>query len=400
MTKKENKIQPVSETTFRMLFALSAIHFLNDALQALLTASYPLLKDDLLLSFGQIGMITLIYQCSASVFQPFVGYFFDKRPAAWSLPFGMMFTMVGLISLAFAGSLRMVFVSVSLVGMGSSVIHPEAAKLTSMASGGKRGMAQSLFQVGGNLGGSLGPVLIALFVSPFGRHYLAFFTILSLLAISIAIPVSKWYKRTLQVISEKMKEQNREKLLRQPLGTTIYTIIILLVLIFSKYVYMASLQSYYTFFLIHKFGVTIPTSQLLLFVFLSATAIGTILGGPLSDKIGRKYVIWISILGASPFALWMPHVSLVWTVVLSFCTGLVLASAFPSIIVYAQELLPGKLGLISGLFYGFAFGIGGIASAVLGKIADIHGIETVYQMCSFMPLLGIIAFFLPDLRKR
>ena len=397
--KYSNQIKPINETTFRILIALSAIHFLNDALQALLSASYPILKEDLQISFAQIGLITLVYQMAASVFQPIVGFYFDKRPSIWSLPAGMMFSLTGLVFLAFASDIYMVFLAVFLVGSGSSVTHPEAAKLTSMASGGKRGMAQSLFQVGGNLGGSLGPLLIAFFVSPFGRQYMACFSVLSLAAFVVAIPVCKWYRNTLQLIAQKGREQNEGRQTSFPIGKIVCTIVILLVLIFSKYVYMTSLYSYYTFYLIEKFGVTIQYSQILLFVFLSATAIGTMVGGPISDKIGRKYVIWISILGASPFALLMPHVGLLWTVILSFCIGFVLSSAFPAIIVYAQELLPGKLGLVSGLFYGFAFGIAGIASAILGKMADTYGIESIYHLCAYMPLLGLVAWLLPDLRR-
>ena len=398
--KQSNPIQPISETTFRILIALSAIHCLNDALQSLLSASYPILKTDLLLNFAQIGLITLVYQLAASIFQPFVGFYFDKRASIWSLPVGMMFTLTGLVSLAFASNIFMVYIAVCLIGTGSSIIHPEAAKLTSMASGGKRGLAQSLFQVGGNLGGSLGPLLIAFFVSPFGRQYMAFFAFLSLVSIIVAIPVCKWYRKTLQMISENNRNENGESQMPFPLKKTLFSIVVLLILIFSKYVYMTSLYSYYTFYLIEKFDITIQYSQILLFVFLSATAIGTMVGGPISDKIGRKYVIWISILGASPFALLMPHVGLFWTIILSFCTGFVLSSAFPAIIVYAQELFPNKLGLISGLFYGFAFGIAGISSAILGKMADVHGIESVYHLCAYLPLLGLITWFLPDLRKK
>ena len=395
-----NQTRPISETTFRILIALSAIHFFNDALQALLSASYPILKDDLKISFAQIGLITLVYQLAASVFQPFVGFYFDKKPSIWSLPAGMMFTLIGLVLLAFASDISMIYISVFLIGSGSSVTHPEAAKLTSMASGGKRGMAQSLFQVGGNFGGSLGPLLIAFFVSPFGRQYMVCFSVLSLMALIVAIPVCKWHRRTLQMIVEKGKEEIMGRQMPFPLGKTVFSIVILLILIFSKYVYMTSLHSYYTFYLIEKFDVSIQNSQILLFVFLSATAFGTMAGGPISDKIGRKYVIWISILGASPFALLMPHVGLFWTIILSFCTGFVLSSAFPAIIVYAQELFPNKLGLISGLFYGFAFGIAGISSAILGKMADVHGIESVYHLCAYLPLLGLITWFLPDLRKK
>jgi len=389
-----------TEISFRILVALSVIHCLNDTLQSLISASYPLLKIDLLLSFKQIGLITLVYQLSASVFQPFIGLYFDKKPFVWSLPTGMVFTFTGMISLAFASDINLIYVSVCFIGTGSSILHPEAAKMTSFASGGKRGLAQSFFQVGGNFGSSLGPLLIALFVSPYGRQNIAGFSILAVLAIIVMIPVCKWYKKTLQQFFARKLAGNNEKQSPFPRRKTIFSICILLALIFSKYVYTSSLFSFYTFYLIEKFNVTIQTSQIFLFVFSIATAIGTLIGGTLSDRIGRKYVIWISILGASPFALMMPHADLLWTVILSFCTSLILSSAFPAILVYAQELLPGKIGLMSGLFYGFAFGIAGMASAILGKLADIHGIEAIYHACAYMPLLGLITWFLPDLRKK
>lgn len=390
---------PVNQTAFRILIALSIIHCMNDALQSIISAVYPLLKEDMMLSFAQIGLITLVYQSAASVFQPFVGLFFDKYPSPWSLPIGMTFTLVGLISLAVASSLTWVLISVFLVGVGSSVTHPEASRITSLASGGRRGLAQSLFQVGGNLGGALGPLLVALFVAPYGRSHIAYFSILAFIAIIVMLPISRWYSKYLaQVKREKATvKQHIESPL--PMGKTVFSIIILLVLIFSKYVYTASLTSYYTFYLIEKFGVTIQHSQILLFVFLIATAIGTLLGGPIGDRVGRKYVIWVSILGAAPFTLLMPHVGLAWTVVLSFIIGLVISSAFPAILVYAQELLPYKLGLISGLFFGLAFGIAGIASAILGNFADQYGIEAVYKACAYMPLLGLITWLLPDLKK-
>ena len=391
---------PLNKTAFRILIALSAIHFLNDLLQAVISASYPILKNDLLLSFGQIGLIGLVYQLSASVFQPFVGFYFDKKPAVWSLPVGTLFTLTGLMFLAFVSDVFLIYPSVFLIGIGSSILHPEAAKLTSMASGGKRGLAQSFFQVGGNFGGSLGPLLIALIVAPYGRRYIVFFSIFSMLALMVVTPVCKWYRNILHAISRNRSDIMNEKQTPFPMGKTIFAIAILLTLIFSKYIYMTSLTNYYTFYLIEKFDVTIQFSQVLLFVFLCATAIGTLIGGTLSDKVGRKYVIWISILGASPFALLMPHVTFLWTIILSFCTGLVLSSAFPAILVYAQELLPGKTGLVSGLFYGFAFGVAGIASAVLGSMADIYGIESIYRLCAYMPLLGLIALFLPEMRKR
>ena len=399
---EQNKVQATTGITFRILVALSICHCLNDTLQSVISAVYPLFKEDLGLSFAQIGLITLVYQSAASVCQPLTGLFFDKWPSAWSLPTGMSFTLVGLLSLAFANTLPLVLCSVALVGIGSSVFHPEASRLTSLASGGKRGLAQSLFQVGGNLGGSLGPLLAAVFVAPYGRRHIALFTILAFTAIMVMIPVGHWYKSFLLRLRKAEGETLKTSVSRPlPMGKTVFSIAILLILIFSKYIYMASLNSYYTFYLIHKFGVSVPASQLYLFVFLIATAIGTLLGGPIGDRVGRKYVIWASILGAAPFTLIMPHVeNLYLTTVLSFCVGLTLSSAFPAILVYAQELLPYKLGLISGLFFGFAFGVAGIASAVLGNMADRYGIEAVYNVCGYMPLIGLVTWFLPDLKKK
>lgn len=399
---EQNKVQATTGITFRILVALSICHCLNDTLQSVISAVYPLFKEDLGLSFAQIGLITLVYQSAASVCQPLTGLFFDKWPSAWSLPTGMSFTLVGLLSLAFANTLPLVLCSVALVGIGSSVFHPEASRLTSLASGGKRGLAQSLFQVGGNLGGSLGPLLAAVFVAPYGRRHIALFTILAFTAIMVMIPVGHWYKSFLLQLRKAEGETLKTSVCRPlPMGKTVFSIAILLILIFSKYIYMASLNSYYTFYLIHKFGVSVQASQLYLFVFLIATAIGTLLGGPIGDRVGRKYVIWASILGAAPFTLIMPHVeNLYLTTILSFCVGLTLSSAFPAILVYAQELLPYKLGLISGLFFGFAFGVAGIASAVLGNMADRYGIEAVYNVCGYMPLIGLVTWFLPDLKKK
>ena len=399
---EQNKVQATTGITFRILVALSICHCLNDTLQSVISAVYPLFKEDLGLSFAQIGLITLVYQSAASVCQPLTGLFFDKWPSAWSLPTGMSFTLVGLLRLAFANTRPLVLCSVALVGIGSSVFHPEASRLTSLASGGKRGLAQSLFQVGGNLGGSLGPLLAAVFVAPYGRRHIALFTILAFTAIMVMIPVGHWYKSFLLRLRKAEGETLKTSVCRPlPMGKTVFSIAILLILIFSKYIYMASLNSYYTFYLIHKFGVSVQASQLYLFVFLIATAIGTLLGGPIGDRVGRKYVIWASILGAAPFTLIMPHVeNLYLTTILSFCVGLTLSSAFPAILVYAQELLPYKLGLISGLFFGFAFGAAGIASAVLGNMADRYGIEAVYNVCGYMPLIGLVTWFLPDLKKK
>ena len=396
----QNQEQPVGKITFSILIALSLSHCLNDLLQSVVSAAYPLFKDDLGLSFAQIGLITLVYQLSASVFQPITGIIFDKYPIAWSLPIGMSFTMVGLTSLAFSDNLPWILLSVFLIGIGSSVLHPEASRITFLASGGKRGLAQSLFQVGGNFGGSLGPLLVALLVAPYGRDHLFIFSFVALAAIGVMYPICKWYKSYLNRMKAQIVSLRKPVHLPLPMDKTAITIGILLILIFSKYIYMASLNSYYTFYLIHKFGVSVQTSQICLFVFLIATAMGTLAGGPIGDKIGRKYVIWGSILGAAPFSLLMPHVGFAWTIVLSFCVGLVLSSAFPAILLYAQELLPYKLGLISGLFFGFAFGVAGIASAVLGNMADHYGIEAVYNVCGFMPLLGLVTWFLPNLKKK
>ena len=386
-------------TAFRVLLALGLSHLLNDTLQSVITAVYPLLKESMALSFVQIGFITLVYQISASVFQPLVGFYLDKKPNPWFLPIGMSFTLIGLVVLAFSGTLHQVLFSVFLVGIGSSILHPEASRLTSLASGGKRGLAQSVFQVGGNMGSSLGPLLAALCIAPYGQRNIVFFALLALCAILVMIPICRWYKRKLKALrlnKDGMKTEVVSPLSRKK---TIFSLSVLLILIFSKYVYLASITSYYTFFLIEKFDVTVRDSQFFLFAFLFASALGILLGGPVGDKVGRKYVIWVSILGAAPFSLIMPHANLLWTCILSILIGLILSSAFSAILVYAQELLPSKLGLISGLFFGLAFGIAGIASAVLGGLADKFGIEYVYQLCAYMPLLGLIAWFLPDIRK-
>ena len=386
-------------TAFRVLLALGLSHLLNDTLQSVITAVYPLLKESMALSFVQIGFITLVYQISASVFQPLVGFYLDKKPNPWFLPIGMSFTLIGRVVLAFSGTLHQVLFSVFLVGIGSSILHPEASRLTSLASGGKRGLAQSVFQVGGNMGSSLGPLLAALCIAPYGQRNIVFFALLALCAIIVMIPICRWYKRKLKALrlnKDGMKTEVMSPLSRKK---TIFSLSVLLILIFSKYVYLASITSYYTFFLIEKFDVTVRDSQFFLFAFLFASALGILLGGPVGDKVGRKYVIWASILGAAPFSLIMPHANLLWTCILSILIGLILSSAFSAILVYAQELLPSKLGLISGLFFGLAFGIAGIASAVLGGLADKFGIEYVYQLCAYMPLLGLIAWFLPDIRK-
>lgn len=387
-------------TSLGILLSLSLTHLLNDMLQSVIAAVYPILKDNLSLSFTQVGLITLVYQICASVFQPVFGFLFDKRPNPWYLVLGTVFTMIGLIFLAYAGALHWVMIAVAFVGLGSSIIHPEASRLTHLASGGRHGLAQSIFQVGGNFGSSLGPLLAALIIAPYGQHYIVLFAGVAFVAIWLKWPIFRWYRVKLR----RMRSGAAKVAVGRPVWLSkrqvIWSLLVLLVLIFSKYVYMASLTNFYTFYLIEKFGVTTQQSQLYLFAFLLATAVGTLLGGPIGDRIGRKYVIWGSILGAAPFALLMPHVDLAWTCVLSVVIGLVISSAFSAILVYAQELLPTKLGLISGLFFGLAFGIAGIAAAVLGSIADARGIEYVYNFCAYMPLLGIVTVFLPNIKTK
>lgn len=388
-----------TSATLPILIALGLSHLLNDLLQSVLTAAYPMIKADMSLTFAQIGLVTLVYQLAASVFQPIVGLFFDKHPISWSPMLAMTLTATGITMLASAGSLPILLVAVFIIGLGSSIIHPEASRIASLASGGKRGLAQSIFQVGGNIGGSVGPLLVALIVAPYGRDNILWFLAFSAIAFVVATPIQRWfsvYLKEMKADHRQMKVQTKMPLSKR---TTIITIGILLILIFSKYIYMASLSSYYTFYLIEKFGISVRNSQVCLFIFLAATAIGTLIGGPVGDRIGRKYVIWISILGTAPFSLTMPHVCLYATIALSFGAGLMLSSAFPAILLYAQELLPYNLGLVSGLFFGLAFGIAGIASAAIGNMADTYGLETVYNVCAYTPLLGIVAGLLPDLKK-
>ena len=394
-----SKIKVISrESTFPVLMSLCAVHCFNDLLQSVVSAVYPMLKDDLSLTFSQIGLITLVYQIAASVFQPVVGYLFDRRPYVGSLPMGMIFTTAGIILFAFSMSITAVLVAVFLVGMGSSTLHPEASRITSLASHGRRGLAQSIFQVGGNLGTSVGPLFVALIVAPHGRHYIVWFLIVSAMSFYAMRGICKWYAGYLESGRGDGRVEFRRKC---PLSGchTIFVICVIMVLIFSKYIYMASLTNYYTFYLIEEFGVSIRMSQIYLFVFLVATVAGTLVGGPLGDRYGRKPVIWVSILGTAPFSLAMPHCGLAFTVIFSFCAGFMLSSAFPAILLYAQELLPNKLGLVSGLFFGFAFGVAGIAAAILGDYIDAYGIKAVYGVCAYTPLLGIVACLIPNLKK-
>lgn len=387
-------------TAFAILSMLAVCHMLNDMLQSIISAVYPLLKDSLLLNFTQIGLITLVFQLSSSIFQPVVGLITDRRPQPYSLPIGMAFSMIGILSLSFAGSFIHVLIAVFLTGLGSSIFHPEASRLAYMASGGKTGLAQSIFQVGGNFGSSVGPLLALWIITPYGQQNIKWLSFIALVCIGIMLVISKWYKSNLYRLKPAKKDDiSIEKQSIYSSGKVAFAITILLILIFSKYVYMASLNSYYMFYLIDKFGVSVKDAQLFLFAFLFAVALGTIIGGPIGDRIGRKYVIWASILGTAPFALIMPHVGLVWTCLLSIFIGFILSSAFSAILVYAQELVPGKVGLIGGLFFGLAFGIAGIASAILGKIADETSIQHVYDICAYLPLIGLVAAFLPNTKK-
>jgi FSR family fosmidomycin resistance protein-like MFS transporter len=386
------------KTVYSVLVALSVSHLLNDTLQSLVPAIYPLVKESLKLNFTQIGLITLVFQLSASLLQPVVGLFIDKKPQPFSLAIGMSFTLSGLVCLSFASSFPLVLISVALMGIGSSIFHPEASRLAHMAAGSKHGMAQSLFQVGGNAGSSLGPLLAAAIIVPLGQRHVIWFSLAALIAIVIMINIGKWYKQnTGRIKSKKSRTLSADNHL--PKSKIVVSVAILLVLIFSKYFYMASMTSYYTFYLIDKFHVSVQSAQIYLFVFLFSVAAGTFLGGPLGDRIGRKYVIWISILGVAPFSLLLPHVNLFWTGILSVFIGLILSSAFSAILVYAQELIPGKVGTIAGLFFGFAFGMGGIGSALLGKLADQTSIQHVYHVCAFLPLIGMLTAFLPNLKK-
>jgi FSR family fosmidomycin resistance protein-like MFS transporter len=390
-----------NQTVYPILFAISLSHLLNDLIQSVIPAVYPLLKTNYALNFTQIGIITLVFQLTASILQPFVGSYTDKKPNPKSLVIGMTFSLIGLLFIAFASNFYYILASVCLIGMGSSVFHPEASRVAHLASGGKKGLAQSIFQVGGNAGSAAGPLLAALIVIPFGQKYIGWFGILALLAIAVLSFVGKWYQQNIKPKAEKKSASiapGTNKAISKKRG--IISIIILLVLIFSKYFYMASMTSYFTFYLIDKFHVSVQHSQIYLFIFLASVAAGTILGGPLGDRYGRKLIIWISILGAAPFTLLLPHVGLTATVILSVLIGLIISSAFSAILVYATELIPGKVGMVAGLFFGFAFGMGGIGSAVLGSLADKTSIEHVFSICAYLPLIGIITGFLPNIEGK
>lgn len=385
------------KTVYSILFAISFAHLLNDLIQAIIPSVYPILKEKHHLSFSQIGLITFAFQFSASIFQPLVGYYTDKHPKPFSQIYGMLFSLAGIVSLSFADNFYWILLSVVFIGTGSSIFHPESARISNLASGGKRGLAQSIFQVGGNFGTALGPLLVALIVVPHGQMYILWFIIAAMIGLAIISKIAFWYRDHL--VYRKNKVQPFINLHNLPKRKVQVSIAILLIVIFSKFFYSASLSSYYTFYIIDKFHLSIKEAQYHMFIYLIAYAVGTILGGPLGDKIGRKYVIWLSVFGAAPFALLLPYVNLFWTDVLMVVIGIIISSAFPAILVYAQELLPKKLGMVSGLFYGFAFGMGALGSALLGNLADATSIQYVYHVCSFLPLIGIICYFLPNLKK-
>ncbi|SUX54483.1 MFS transporter [Chromobacterium vaccinii] len=396
MTTSSPTLAAPQDTRFRVLGAISFSHFLNDMLQSLLVALYPLLKGNYHLSFAEIGLMTFTYQCTASLLQPLVGIYTDKRPQPYSLVFGMSSTLIGLLLLSSASSFPLLLLAAALVGTGSSIFHPESSRVARMASGGRPGLAQSIFQVGGNAGSATGPLLAALIVIPLGQRSVAWFGLAALLAMYVLFRVGQWY-------AHQQRQAKKASVVAPPdlsSARVKLTLLLLLLLVFSKHFYLASITSYYTFYLIHHFQVGMQSAQLYLFLFLFAVAAGTVLGGPIGDAIGRKRVIGVSILGVAPLALALPHANLFWTAALSLPIGFILASAFPAILIYAQELLPGKVGMVSGMFFGFAFGIGGIGAAVLGELADLRGIEFVYQLCAFLPLLGIAAVALPDLHRK
>ncbi len=396
----------VQKTVFSILLAISFSHLLNDTMQSLIPSTYPLLKRSLHLDFSQLGLITFCFQLTASLLQPFVGLYTDKKPQPYSLAAGMCFTLVGLVLLSRAATFPVVLIAVALVGVGSSIFHPEASRLAYLASGGRRGMAQSIFQLGGNAGSSLGPLLAAQIVAPYGQSNIIWFGLFAVLAIGVLFRTGAWYSQNLAERRKKVaptrSAAGTPATDRAPVSPkrVVVALTILLVLIFSKYFYMSSMTSYYTFFLIDKFHVSVQTSQMLLFLFLFAVAAGTMIGGPVGDRIGRKYVIWFSILGVAPFTLLLPYANLFWTGVLTVFIGVILASAFSAILVYAQELVPGKVGLIAGLFFGLAFGMGGIGAAVLGRLADKTSISHVFHLCAFLPLLGLLTGFLPNVERK
>jgi FSR family fosmidomycin resistance protein-like MFS transporter len=389
----------VQEATFSIVLALSFAHLLNDMMQSLLPAIYPIIKDAYNLDFGQIGLITLAFQLTASLGQPLVGMYTDRRPQPYSLVTGMGSTLVGLIVLAHAGSYTMLLVGAALIGTGSAVFHPESTRMARLASGGRHGFAQSLFQVGGQAGQAVGPLLAAFIVVPRGQSSISWFSLVALIAMVLLLQVGHWYKRQSPApVKAKTVTATTASTKKAQAGVTL-AVTLLVLLMFSKNAYTASLSSYYTFFLIGKFGVSVQASQILLFLFLVAQALGSLIGGHLGDRIGRRKIIWISILGAMPFTLVLPYANLPWTIVLTIIIGMIMASAFPAILVYALELLPGRVGMIAGLFYGVSFGLGALSAAALGELADLTSLDAVYQACAFLPVIGLLTWFLPDIQR-
>ncbi len=388
----QSRLRSYGVTAWPVIFAVSAGHLLNDVMQSLLAAIYPMLKTDFALDYWQIGLLTLAFQVTAALLQPVVGIYTDRRAQPWSLPFGMAATLAGLLLLAVAPSYGLLIGGAALIGIGSSIFHPEASRVARMASGGRYGTAQSIFQVGGNFGTSIGPLLAAFIVLPLGRPSVAWFSLAAFLGILILTGVSRWYAAQTRL----PRRAAGPAATQLPRAETRRAVLVLLALIFSKYLYLASMTSYYTFYLIHDFGLGTQDAQLMLFVFLGALAVGTVIGGPIGDRIGTRTVIWVSILGVLPFTLLLPHANLAWTGALTVVIGVTLASAFPAIVVFAQQLLPGRVGMVSGLFFGFAFGMGGIGAAVIGLVADAKGIDFVFDICAWLPALGILAVLLPD----
>lgn len=392
---------PVTTTVYPILFAVSFVHLLNDAIQSVIPAMYPVLKNSMNLSFTQVGLITLASNLTASLLQPLIGLYTDIKPKPYSLPIGMGFTLTGVLLLAMAPSFVLILVSVGLVGIGSAVLHPEASRVAYLASGGgRRGLAQSIFQLGGNTGSAIGPLLAALFIAPLGQSGLKWVSLAAMAAIIVQLNISKWYSKHHLSGKHKRRTGSPEDVRPLPRRQVRFALLILVLLIFSKYIYLSGITSYFTFYLIDQFGVTVRQSQMYLFLFLASAAAGTFMGGPLGDRFSRKYVIWFSILGTAPFSLMLPHADLFWSGVLCVLIGFILSSAFSVILVYAQELMPGRVGMVSGLFFGLAFGMGGIGSALLGYLADQMSMETVFKVCAFLPLMGLITAFLPDLKKQ
>ena len=387
------------KTVYSVLFSIAFAHLLNDLMQAVIPSTYPILKENFDLTFTQIGLITFVFQLTSSLLQPFVGFYTDRKPKPYSLVAAMIFSIIGLALLSVSTSFWMLLVSVAIVGIGSSIFHPEASRVAFLGSGGKRGLAQSIFQLGGNAGSAIGPLLVALIIAPYGQSYILWFVIAGIFGIILLSKIAVWYQNHL-ILRASKKAVLEEELIQLSDRKITISIIVLLLLIFSKFFYMASMSSYFTFYLISKFSMSVQDSQFYLFLFLASVAAGTLIGGPLGDHFGRKYIIWFSILGAAPFTLLLPYANLFWTGVLAVIIGVIIASAFSAILVFAQELKPGKVGMISGLFFGFAFGMGGLGSAVLGYIADKTSIEYVYTISSYLPLIGVFAYFLPNIQKK